>query len=165
MIKPLPYDCGLSLPLDDRLACERFRRVRGDIQRRRLDLGDAQELCATMRTVGGHACAVVFGWKPYGRKRVNQLCQHLADDPEVARMTRENLQACGVDQAMMLCLALAQAGWKPTGRVGWPGIIRVALLDLKSRGFSAKEVAARFGLPLALVKRGMLPVESQLHWF
>lgn len=159
----LAYDCGLTLPRDDRYASLRYKRVSGDLKWRTLDLQDARELAAIVAVVGFPAAKHAFGWTPWSRTLVEQLVDYLKDDPEVERMRRANLSNDDPDAAMALLSAMVDGGWKPKGK-GWPGIIRVALLYLKERGFKAKDVAARYSLPLAIVRSGMLNRESGLRW-
>lgn len=159
----LAYDCGLTLPRDDRYASLRYKRVSGDLKGRKLDLRDARELAAIVAVVGFPAAVHAFGWTPWSRTLVKELVDHLKDDPEVERMRRVNLSNNDPDTAMALLSALVDGGWKPKGK-GWPGIIRVALLYLKERGLKTKDVATRYGLPLAIVRSGMGRGDRGLRW-
>lgn len=140
----MPWTYGALQPADKRYTDLRFRRVARFFDGTRLDYGDAAELAAFVRTVDGvkHAKSI-FGWHNGAHKYVQKFMDHMDQFPDAARMEAENRSCVTRDDGLKCLRAMQDGGWTK-GSV--PGIVRLALLDMRDAGMSQPAIARELGL-------------------
>jgi len=146
----MPWTFDALLPEDQRYTSLKFRRVAHRFDAHRLDYADAAELCAFVLTIGGPKYARwIFRWKAKGLREIDRLLAHLANDRAVACMVEENHAALVRDDGLKCLSAMKDGGWH---RGSVPGIVRMALLDMRDAGMSLARIAAAVGLTRDQVK-------------
>jgi hypothetical protein len=134
----LPYDCGLTLPREQRYTDWRFRRVCRYIHR--LDQADAIELVAVLRIVEPKIARFGFHGKGAWRRDATKLLGELGHLSEP--YYRANLEALTPETTVALSQALVDGGWKPRNPL--PGVIRMGFMGFRERGENMWQIAKRF---------------------
>jgi len=146
----MPWTFDALLPEDQRYTSLKFRRVAHRFDATRLDYADAAELCAFVLTIGGPKYARwIFRWKAKGLREIDRLLAHLGQEADVVRMVEENHAALVRDDGLKCLSAMKNGGWRQ-GSV--PGIVRMALLDMRDAGMSLPRIAAAVGLTVDQVR-------------
>ena len=140
----MPWTCDALLPTELRYSSPKFRRVARGIRVDRLDYADAAELCAFVHTIDGVKYArKIFMWRAALVRDVERLLTHMDQFPHVATMVAEN-RASPTRAEGLAVLDAMRDGWWTQGSV--PGVVRLALLDMRDAGISQPKIAAMTGL-------------------
>ena len=146
----IPWHCDALLPTAERYASLKFRRFARRFDATAVDYWDACELVAFLDFMEGvgHA-AWVFHWAGAGKREAQRLVDHLGTRDDVLRMVRENQSAQGRADGLAVLAGMREAGWEK-GSV--PGIVRLALLDMRDAGINQPAIAAQLGLTVDQVR-------------
>jgi DNA-directed RNA polymerase specialized sigma24 family protein len=138
------YDCGVSLPIGQRYTDWRYRRVAPHLVRTRLDQVEAVELVAILRILPLKYARFAFHWNTASLREAAKL---LADET-MLRVSepfyRANLSLLSAETSLALINAMRDGGWTPN--YGLPEFLRMAVLDLRGRGWKHREVADFLGI-------------------
>lgn len=141
----MPWTMDALLPKVERYTSRRFRRVFMRFRATDLDSADATELVAFVQTVGMKSAARIFQWKAAGIREAQRLVDHIA----VHDLVQQNLDRATRADGLACLTAMRDAGWTK-GSV--PGIVRMALLDMRASGQSYPRIAAETGLTVDQVR-------------
>jgi len=140
----MPWTFDALLDAEHRYSSLKFRRVARQFDPTRMDYGEAVELVGFMKTIDGVKYARwIFGWKAAGVREATRLFEHLDQDEAVANVVAANLAVLERDDGLKCLRAMKDGGWRQ-GSV--PGIVRMAVLDMRDAGMTYREVGDVAGL-------------------
>lgn len=145
----MPWTFDALLPADKRYTSLKFRRAGRQFDASRLDYADAAELCAFVETIDLKHARWIFQWRGAGVREMDRLLKHLSADPTVGRMVHDNHEAVTRSDGLAVLQAMKDGGWRQ-GSV--PGVVRMALLDMRDAGISQPKIAAQVGLTVDQVR-------------
>jgi hypothetical protein len=135
----LPYDCGITLPLEQRYTDWRFRRVCRYIHG--LDQADAIELAATLRLLPVKWAHYAFHGKAAWRRDATEVLNTFWDACEP--YYRTNLERITPETTVLIVQALREGGWKCKNPL--PPVVRMGCLGFRARGKTTAQIAEIYG--------------------
>lgn len=137
----MPFTCDALLPLADRYASERFRRVAQHFNPARIDYGTALELIAFVETVGLHWAKRILHWRSRGLRDYATLKDHIGSDAEPYI---DHNRSC-IDEAdgLAVLVALRDMGWR---KGPLPEMVKDAVWAAHKRREGQKAIQERLGL-------------------